>query len=111
MCIRDRLILGYTPEHLFDVVVENKITQTIFDLDSAKKLNDISSLRGHKTNIHIKVDTGLHRLGFPDISKSIDDICSITKMEALSIEGIFSHLALTLKLNVKIYLLCLGLPF
>ena len=89
------LILGYTPEHLFDVVVENKITQTIFDLDSAKKLNDISSLRGHKTNIHIKVDTGLHRLGFPDISKSIDDICSITKMENLSIEGIFSHLALT----------------
>ena len=66
------LILGYTPEHLFDVVVENKITQTIFDLDSAKKLNDISSLRGHKTNIHIKVDTGLHRLGFPDTSKSID---------------------------------------
>lgn len=89
------LILGYTPEHLFDVVVENKITQTIFDLDSAKKLNDISSLRGHKTNIHIKVDTGLHRLGFPDTSKSIDDICSITKMENLSIEGIFSHLALT----------------
>lgn len=89
------LILGYTPEHLFDIVVEHNITQTIFDLDSAKELNYISSLRGQKTKVHIKVDTGLHRLGFSDTNQSLEDILVINKMENLNIEGIFSHLALT----------------
>lgn len=89
------LILGYTPEHLFDAVVENNITQTIFDLDSAKKLDQISSMKNRKTKVHIKIDTGLHRLGFSDTKESLEDIWVINKMENLNIEGIFSHLALT----------------
>lgn len=89
------LILGYTPEHLFDAVVENNITQTIFDLDSAKKLDQISSMKNHKTKVHIKIDTGLHRLGFSDTNQSLEDIWVINKMKNLNIEGIFSHLALT----------------
>ena len=89
------LILGYTPEYLFDVVVENNITQTIFDLDSAKKLDQVSSMKNRKTKVHIKVDTGLHRLGFSDTNQSLEDILLINKMKNLNIEGIFSHLALT----------------
>ncbi|MEE1224838.1 MAG: alanine racemase, partial [Clostridia bacterium] len=50
--------------------------------------------RQNKTaKIHIKIDTGMSRIGFLTDSKSIEDILSVAKLPNLEIEGIFTHFA------------------
>lgn len=83
-------ILGHTPDRLLDLVVENNITQTVFSLAQAEKLSEIAKKAGISVKIHIKVDTGFHRLG----TKSVDEIVNICSLANLDVEGIFSHLAL-----------------
>ncbi|WP_312651241.1 alanine racemase [Aminipila sp.] len=83
-------ILGHTPDRLLHFVVEKDITQTIFSESQAKILSQESKKAGKKAKIHIKVDTGFHRLGTDSIAE-LKEICSFSEIE---IEGIFSHLAL-----------------
>lgn len=84
-------ILGHTPERLSAIVVEKNITQTVIDLHQAKALSEAASAAGKTAKVHIKVDTGFHRLGIYDE----EEIYAICQLENLEIEGIFSHLALT----------------
>ncbi len=88
------LILGYTPDRLLECVVNNNISQTIFSMKQAELLNKISKDAEKTTIIHIKIDTGLHRLGYEPNEKSLSEIINISNMENIFIEGIFSHLAL-----------------
>ncbi|WP_242825193.1 alanine racemase [Proteocatella sphenisci] len=83
-------ILGHTPDRLLDLVVEKNITQTVFSLAQAEKLSEIAKKSGRSAKIHIKVDTGFHRLG----TESVDEIVNICSLPNLDVEGIFSHLAL-----------------
>lgn len=83
-------IMGHTPDRLLHLVVEQEITQTIFSLSQAKLLAEESQKAGKKAKIHVKVDTGFHRLGTDDIAE-LKEICAFKELE---LEGIFSHLAL-----------------
>ena len=83
-------ILGHTPDRLLELAVKNDIIQTIFSAAQAKILSDIARTLGVKARVHIKVDTGFHRLG----TQSVDEIVRICSFEHLDVEGIFSHLAL-----------------
>ncbi|QAT42413.1 alanine racemase [Aminipila luticellarii] len=83
-------ILGHTPDRLLPIVVEQNITQTIFSSAQARILAEESKKAGKKAKIHIKVDTGFHRLGIDDLQE-LKEICSFKEIET---EGIFSHLAL-----------------
>lgn len=83
-------ILGHTPDRLLHFVVEKDITQTVFSKSQAKILSEESKKAGKKAKIHIKVDTGFHRLGTDNIAE-LKEICSFREIET---EGIFSHLAL-----------------
>ena len=58
------LCLGYIPEESLEYAIKNNITLTIYSLETAKKLNDISEKIGVNANIHIKIDTGMSRIGF-----------------------------------------------
>lgn len=84
-------ILGHTPEQLSDIVVENDIAQTIVCLSQARALSEAAVKAGKTVKVHLKVDTGFHRLGIYDE----DELFEITKLAGLDTEGIFSHLALT----------------
>lgn len=83
-------ILGHTPDRLLNLVVENNIIQTVFSVSQAEKLNAIAKDYGTRAIVHIKVDTGFHRLG----TRSVDDVVKICAFSHLDVEGIFSHLAL-----------------
>lgn len=83
-------ILGHTPDRLLHHVVEKNITQTIFSKTQAQILSEISRKVGKKAKVHIKIDTGFHRLGTGNVIE-VKDICSYKDIE---VEGIFSHLAL-----------------
>jgi alanine racemase len=85
------LNLGYIPPENILEAIENDITLTICDLETAEQMNRV----GKKAIVHIKVDTGMNRLGFyaksGDISKSVNEIKQISVMDNIEIQGIFTH--------------------
>ena len=79
------LCLGFVPEESLEYALENNITLTIYSLEMAKKLNDISEKTGITANIHIKIDTGMSRIGFEASEESIDQIVNISNLNNLYI--------------------------
>ena len=89
----DILILGYTPCDAFEEVLNYDITQTIYTFAQAKELNDIAVRKGKIQKIHIKLDTGMSRLGMQISDDTISEIIKIKNLSNLDMEGIFTHFA------------------
>ncbi len=87
------LVLGYTPDVLFEDALLNNITLTIYTYEQAYNLNEIAKKLDKKANIHIKVETGMNRLGFITTSENADKVKSIYELSNIHIEGIFTHFA------------------
>ena len=87
-------ILGHTPDRLLKYVVEYGITQTVFDIGQARLLDSMARRAGTQAAVHVKVDTGFHRLGKAPSPSYAEEIRSMFALENLKVEGIFSHLAL-----------------
>ncbi len=80
------LILGYTDTARATELKRYKLTQSLISLDYAEALNR----RGIRVNVHIKIDTGMHRLGLPwDRPEETEQIF---RMKNLHVCGLFSHL-------------------
>ncbi len=85
------LILGYTPELRFDDVINNGFIQTVYSYDFAKKLSD-AAVRLNKTAIvHIKIDTGMGRIGYRVNKENADEIIKISKLPSIEVNGMFTH--------------------
>ena len=87
------LILGYTHNDQFHELLDTDIRPTIYDVDQAKALSKIAKNGSRKVRIHIKIDTGLSRLGFPSNKGTIKKIVTISQLEGIEVEGLFSHFA------------------
>lgn len=87
-------ILGHTPDRYLHKVAKLNITQTVFSLHQARLLSDISKELGTRTKIHVKLDTGFHRLGSEPTEDFARDVEEMFGLEGIEVEGIFSHLAL-----------------
>ena len=87
------LIMGFTPEPLLMYALELNLTQTIFSADGAKILASHAASYEKRAAIHIKIDTGMSRLGFLPDKESISAICEIAENPNLFIEGIYTHFA------------------
>ncbi|QQY80025.1 alanine racemase [Keratinibaculum paraultunense] len=87
------LILGYTPIYQYRLVTKWGIEQTIYNYESAKALSDVGTKLGKNSKIHIKIDTGMGRIGFLPNKNSIEEIIKISKLPNLKIEGIYTHFA------------------
>lgn len=87
------LILGYTPKEQYDLVVSYDVMQTVYQYEMAKDLSDEAIKQGKKAKIHIKIDTGMSRLGFKDNLESLQIIKQIASLEGIHIDGLFSHFA------------------
>lgn len=90
---KDILVLGYTPEEFFDDALNNNITLTIYNFELAEKLNAVAKSMNKKAKVHIKVETGMNRLGFLPTEENADKVAQIAKLENIFIEGAFSHQA------------------
>jgi alanine racemase len=92
------LILAYTPpEHILQLA-ENNITQTVFEREYAQQISKAAVEAGVTVGVHIKVDTGMSRIGFfcqseNGIIKTIDEIEQVCALPGLYAEGIFTHFA------------------
>lgn len=87
------LILGYTFQEDYDILVQHQIRPVVFKTDMAEQMSE-AAVRNHKTlPIHIGLDTGMSRIGFADTDKSIDAIKQISRLPGLETEGMFTHFA------------------
>lgn len=90
------LILGYTPASCASILAENNISQTVFSYSYARELSKCARADGVNVKIHIKLDSGMGRIGFDCIhgGKEITDtVCEVCSMDGLLPEGIFTHFA------------------
>ncbi len=85
------LVLGYTPRADIKALIENDLTQTVFSYEMAKTISDEAGKLGKIVNIHLKVDTGMGRIGFLSSPKSIEEISLIAHLPHINLEGIFTH--------------------
>lgn len=107
-CVADRiLILGYTPPESENVklLVRHKITQAVYSLEYAKALSDeLMALRkigvldtDDCIRCHLKLDSGMNRLGFDthaaSADKTVNEILKVAKLDGIRIDGVFSHFA------------------
>ncbi len=87
------LILGFTGTQWFEDVVRHDISQTVYEYSMAKQLDSTASLMGKKAKIHIKIDTGMGRIGFKPDKESLEVIKKISRLPNIELEGIFTHFA------------------
>ncbi|MDP4160184.1 MAG: alanine racemase [Bacillota bacterium] len=85
------MVIGATDSERSDTLVREGIIPTIFQLSQAQALSDEAVKQNRTAKLHIKVDTGMNRIGFREA-----DLAKILKISALPnlfIEGIFTHFA------------------
>ena len=87
------LILGYTPTYSADELIENNIIQTMYNVEEAKIFSERAEKLGKKLKVHIKIDSGMSRLGFQANEASVDSIMEISRLPFIEIEGMFTHFA------------------
>lgn len=87
------LILGYTFPYSYERMIEEDIRPTVFMLDVAQMLSEKAQKMGKICRIHIKVDTGMTRIGMHPDEEGIELIRKIKELPGIEIEGIFTHFA------------------
>lgn len=87
------LILGNTVEGQLETVINYGLTQAIFRYETAKLMSDIAAKLGKTALVHIKIDTGMSRIGFLPTDESIAEIERIFALPNLKVTGIFTHFA------------------
>ncbi len=87
------LVLGYTDPSQYEMALENQIHLTIFSESQARALSKLAAAGGKKGLVHLKLDTGMGRIGFECCERSVDAIERISKLPNLSLDGIFTHFA------------------
>lgn len=87
------LVLSYTSPYLYEKLIKNELTQTIFNYDDAVELSKVAVRLNKIARIHIAVDTGMSRIGFFCNKESVEIVKRINDLPNIYIEGIFSHYA------------------
>lgn len=100
------LVFGYTPPGAAREIIENDLIQTVFSTSYAVSLNDHARAANGRIKTHLKIDTGMGRLGLVpaqlngDYNNSetgkdsvLKSVTSISQLASLEIEGAYTHLA------------------
>lgn len=87
------LILGYVFPADYGTLLENDIMHAVFQFETAKALSDIAASCKKTAKIHVKVDTGMGRIGMQTTEESLSEIEKIAALPNIEIDGIFTHFA------------------
>lgn len=87
------LILGIPFQESYPYIVEHQIRPAVCDFSMAKELSDIAVRKNKVCHVHIKIDTGMSRIGFLVNENSAEIIARIAALPNIDIEGIFTHFA------------------
>jgi len=86
------LLLGYTDPAQVSSLCNYNLTPSIFDLEVARKMSAALVRRGMELPVHIKVDTGMSRLGV-STRGAVELIAGVSRLPGLRLEGVYTHLA------------------
>lgn len=94
------LILGYTPPQYAGALMEHKVTQALFSLEYARQLSAAAKEAGGTVDVHLKIDTGMSRIGFlfhgpEDEPAFVKEACEAAALPGLHISGVFTHFAVS----------------
>ncbi len=94
------LVFGYTPASKADQLLNHDLTATVYTVHHAAQLAEAAAARQRTIDIHIKVDTGMGRLGVQHQELRLQnpegataEILQIARMQGLALKGIFTHFA------------------
>lgn len=87
------LILSYSFPYAYPMFVEEEIRVTVFRYDMLKELGEIACSQGKEAIVHIKVDTGMGRIGITPDEAGISFIKEAINTPGIKLEGIFTHFA------------------
>lgn len=92
------LILGYTPPECAAELAYNDMTQTVYCPGYAKRLSDCAAAAGVTVNTHLKIDTGMTRIGFvyhdnQADAATVEEVAAALALPGLFCDGIFTHFA------------------
>lgn len=87
------LILGFVNPDEYTVLVENTVAATVFDYETARQLDEVASRLNKKAICHIKVDTGMRRIGLEPDDDGVAVIKKIKQLKNINAAGIFTHFA------------------
>lgn len=87
------LLLGASEAENFDAIIENDLMPAVFDLDTLRGLQERAA-RLHKTcRVHLKADTGMHRIGFPTLCSFNEALELLPDCPNVAFSGLFTHFA------------------
>lgn len=93
------LILGHTPVEYLPELIENNVTQTVSCLAKAVEYSEAAVKYGGTLRIHIKLDTGMSRLGFlcagRHFDEGVDGVTRSCMLPNLDPEGVYTHFAVS----------------
>ena len=97
---RPVLILGYTPAASAGELIGQRITQTVFSEEYARSLSEAAVRAGGRVRVHLKIDTGMSRIGFVMHGSADEKACAGAMVRAaalpgLEVEGVFTHFAVS----------------
>lgn len=87
------LVLGFVAPEQAEIAIENDITQTVYSYEIAENISKVAQKLGKIAKIHLKIDTGMGRIGFLPMAHNLDEIAKIADLPSLEIEGIYTHFA------------------
>ncbi len=87
------LILGHTFPYAYEAMAERKIRGAVFRKDTLPLLDAAGRKTGKPVKVHIKVDTGMSRIGITPDEEGLAFVRELTSYEGIEIEGIFTHFA------------------
>lgn len=87
------LIMSYTDPCRAEDVIGYNVAQTVFSYELAEALSDAAVRLGCKVKIHVKVDTGMTRIGFKPGYDIVESIAEMSKLKGIIVEGMFTHFA------------------
>ena len=99
------LIFGHTPPGRFPELIENDLRPTLFEAETARRFSRAASAAGRRLKVHVKIDTGMGRLGIlPDSfrpgapadappAQAAAEIAGIGRLAGIELEGIYTHFA------------------
>ncbi len=87
------LILGYTFPYSYEMLAREEIRPTVFRYDTIPELVSAAKSTGHPVKVHIKVDTGMSRIGITPDEEGLRFVEELMNQDGIEIEGIFTHFA------------------
>lgn len=87
------LILGYSFPYSYELLAREELRPAVFRKDSIEPLAAAARKAGKPVKVHIKVDTGMNRIGITPDREGLSFVEALTRQSGIEIEGIFTHFA------------------